>query len=264
MDEVLISIVTINYNHKAGLKNTLNSLANQTCKNFQLIIIDGNSNDGSKEIIANYSDIIDYSISEQDNGIYFAMNKGIKIAKCDFLIFLNSGDKLFSNNSIEKLNLNLLKKDFEDFLNAIIHNDKISHRSPKVFNKKYYKINNLFIPNHQAVIFPKTFYKKNFYETKYKVSSDVEYIFRLAKLHKLRYIDLDFVFFELGLVSNNFSNFSKTLNHLFEALQINMKYQPFKIYLYLYIPLKFISKYFLFNIFKNKFHYITQKFNVFK
>ena len=71
----MVSIITINFNNKSGLIKTLNSIISQTCKEFEWIIIDGGSTDGSKELIENYSEYIDYWVSEPDNGIYHAMNK---------------------------------------------------------------------------------------------------------------------------------------------------------------------------------------------
>jgi glycosyltransferase involved in cell wall biosynthesis len=70
----LISIITINYNNVEGLNRTLHSVVNQTCKEFEYIVIDGGSIDGSKELIEKYSQNIDHWISEPDNGIYNAMN----------------------------------------------------------------------------------------------------------------------------------------------------------------------------------------------
>lgn len=97
----MISIITINFNNKNGLIKTLNSVISQTCKEFEWIIIDGGSTDGSKELLENYSEHITYWVSEPDNGIYHAMNKGIRVAKGDYLQFLNSGDYLANNKTIE-------------------------------------------------------------------------------------------------------------------------------------------------------------------
>lgn len=91
-----LSIITINLNNKDGLKKTLRSIDNQSNKNFEYLVIDGNSSDGSQDLINN-SAFIDIKISEKDSGIYDAMNKGIQLAKGEYLLFLNSGDYL--NNS---------------------------------------------------------------------------------------------------------------------------------------------------------------------
>ena len=94
-----LSIITINYNNKGGLKKTINSVVNQTFNDLEYIIIDGGSSDGSVDIIKEYQNQVDYWVSEKDRGIYNAMNKGINIAKGEYLLFLNSGD-YFCNQSV--------------------------------------------------------------------------------------------------------------------------------------------------------------------
>jgi len=97
-----LSIITINKNNAEGLKKTIESVVNQTFKDYEYIIIDGASSDGSVNIINEYSKYITYSISEPDEGIYYAMNKGVKVAKGEYSLFLNSGDYLSSKFILEK------------------------------------------------------------------------------------------------------------------------------------------------------------------
>ena len=92
------SIISINYNHSDGLRKTIQSVVNQTFTDFEYIIIDGGSEDGSVEVIKDYSDKITYWISERDKGIYNGMNKGIAQAKGTYINFMNSGDVFYSNN----------------------------------------------------------------------------------------------------------------------------------------------------------------------
>lgn len=99
-----ISIITINYNNIEGLRNTLISIANQTDKNFEYIVVDGASNDGSLEVIQEYKDYITTWVSEKDKGVYDAMNKGVKMSSGEYVIFVNSGDKLHSSTVIQNLN----------------------------------------------------------------------------------------------------------------------------------------------------------------
>lgn len=95
----MISIITINYNNASGLNQTIKSVQNQTYKDFEHIIIDGGSTDESKEIIENHSKHFAYWVSEKDNGVYAAMNKGIAVAKGDYVQFLNSGD-VFQDDAV--------------------------------------------------------------------------------------------------------------------------------------------------------------------
>lgn len=86
------SIITINYNNKEGLAHTIKSITNQTFRDFEYIIIDGGSTDGSVDIIQQNADHINYWVSEKDMGVYNAMNKGLAQAHGNYLIFMNSGD----------------------------------------------------------------------------------------------------------------------------------------------------------------------------
>lgn len=97
----MISIITINFNNAVGLGETIKSIANQTYNNIEYIIIDGGSVDNSCEIAKGYEDKISYFVSEPDNGIYHAMNKGIIKSTGDYLLFLNSGDVLANEEVIE-------------------------------------------------------------------------------------------------------------------------------------------------------------------
>ena len=89
-----LSIITVNLNNRDGLQKTIDSVISQTFKDFEWIEIDGGSTDGSKELIEQYAEHFSYWVSEPDKGIYNAMNKGIKVAKGKYLLFLNSGDGL--------------------------------------------------------------------------------------------------------------------------------------------------------------------------
>lgn len=97
-----LSIITINLNNHEGLQKTIDSVVCQTFRDFEWIVIDGGSTDGSRELIEQYADRFAYWVSEPDKGIYNAMNKGIKVAKGEYLQFLNSGDCLFNEFTLEK------------------------------------------------------------------------------------------------------------------------------------------------------------------
>ncbi|MCG9793902.1 glycosyltransferase family 2 protein [Flavobacterium algicola] len=97
-----IAIITINYNNLVGLQTTLNSVAAQTYQDFEHIIIDGGSTDGSADYIKSQAHRFVYWVSETDKGVYHAMNKGIAKASGEYLLFLNSGDHFFNNTVLEK------------------------------------------------------------------------------------------------------------------------------------------------------------------
>jgi glycosyltransferase involved in cell wall biosynthesis len=131
-----LSIITINCNNANDLRQTLASVAEQTFEDFEHIIIDGASNDNSVDIIKNFSHIT-YYISEPDNGIYDAMNKGIKQAKGEYCLFLNSGDYLISQTVLAQVFCNQFEEDI------IFGNPYI--KSSKGDIKKIIKPDNFFI-----------------------------------------------------------------------------------------------------------------------
>lgn len=98
-----ISIITVNFNNLNGLKKTIQSVKKQSYTNYEYIIIDGGSTDGSKKYIEKEQNMISYWISEKDNGIYDGMNKGITHATGEYLLFLNSGDYFVSSETLYKV-----------------------------------------------------------------------------------------------------------------------------------------------------------------
>ena len=98
-----LSIITVCFNNKEGLIDTIQSIKKQSYRDFEFIIIDGGSTDGTLEIITQYKSLFSYWVSEKDNGIYHAMNKGIIQAKGDYCLFLNSGDYLVDENVLSNV-----------------------------------------------------------------------------------------------------------------------------------------------------------------
>ncbi|MES2567370.1 MAG: glycosyltransferase family 2 protein [Bacteroidota bacterium] len=152
-----ISIVTINYNNRLGLKRTIESVLTQSWKDFEYIIIDGKSNDGSEEIIRQHEKEIAYWVSEKDSGIYHAMNKGIKRASGEYLLFLNSGDEFFSSTVLEDQNERINSEDLIYFDILVKDNDK---EFVKTYPEKL-SINYLF---RDTLPHPATFIKRTLFE----------------------------------------------------------------------------------------------------
>lgn len=98
-----ISVITINLNNIQGLQATIRSVKSQSFHDYEWIVIDGGSSDGSKQLIEDNRDYFAYCVSEPDNGIYNAMNKGIAQAKGEYVLFLNSGDELASDNVLTEV-----------------------------------------------------------------------------------------------------------------------------------------------------------------
>ena len=94
-----VSVITVNYNNLKGLERTISSVLSQSFSDFEYIIVDGGSTDGSKEYIESKQEYINQWVSEKDHGVYNAMNKAIRMAQGEYCIFMNSGDHFFSSQS---------------------------------------------------------------------------------------------------------------------------------------------------------------------
>ena len=182
-DNPLITIITVVYNNEKFLEESILSLHKQNYDNYEHIIIDGGSTDGTLDIIKKYENKIDYWCSEKDKGIYDAFNKGMQLAKGEYLGFLNSDD-YFSNNTLEILsNYIKINPKIDFFFGAVKKHWGILH------GYKPYKIywSWGFYSSHSTGFFIKTEAAKRvgFYNLKYKYSSDYDYFFRMIVKKKL-------------------------------------------------------------------------------
>jgi glycosyltransferase involved in cell wall biosynthesis len=125
-----LSIITINYNNAVGLEKTIKSVISQSFKDFEYIIIDGGSTDGSVEVVDQFRNEIDSFVSEKDDGIYHALNKGIAKATCEYLMFLNSGDYLADDTILRELMPLTGKYD-------IVYGNLLVETASKTWLKKY-------------------------------------------------------------------------------------------------------------------------------
>lgn len=125
------SIITINYNNHDGLRNTIESVTSQSYQDFEFIIIDGGSNDGSRELIEKYADHITYWVSEPDKGIYNAMNKGIKASHGDYLNFMNSGDTFYDSETLVSIEKEL--ENYDIIVGKEFHQNPITGESATTY-----------------------------------------------------------------------------------------------------------------------------------
>jgi len=187
-----LSIITINYNNTKGLDKTLQSVINQNSQDFEYVVVDGNSSDDSKKIIDSHKNYIDKSISEPDSGVYNAMNKGIRMASGDYLLFLNSGDQLADQNVIAKILPSL--KNNEDIIygNLIYSLNEVPQTlftPPKNIDLTYFL--NSFLPHPSSFIKKSLFQKIGFYNEKFKIISDWEFFLRAIVINKASYLHID-------------------------------------------------------------------------
>lgn len=169
--KTILSIITINYNNLGGLMATVCSIKNQTWQEFEYIVIDGGSTDGSKEFLETEKEFIDFWLSEKDSGIYNAMNKGINAAKGEYLLFLNSGDHLF-NEKVLGNNYNFLKEKDLIYFNLQMVRDGVSGiaKSPAklVFSDLYASS----LPHPATFIKKELFNTVGLYDEDLRISSD--------------------------------------------------------------------------------------------
>lgn len=170
-----LTIITVNYNNAAGLAKTFESVNNQIWNEFEYIVIDGGSSDGSKQLIID-NPRIDYWVSEQDTGVYNAMNKGIKAASGDYILFLNSGDYLYNNAVLENVH-NLFDGSTSVFYGNTIYVNDAGYRqekySPAKLTFSFFLHDGL---NHQASFIKRSLFFKYFlYNEDYKIFADWEF-----------------------------------------------------------------------------------------
>ncbi len=177
-----ISIITVTKNSEKFLVENINSLKNQSYKNFEHIIIDGKSTDKTLEIIKKHEDKIDYWVSESDNGLYDAMNKGIKVSTGDIIGILNSDDIYFSD-TLKLVNRYFSEQENLDFLFGTVEKHKLMHG----YYPDRIKWTFGFYTTHSVGFFIKksSQMKVGFYDTRYKYSADYDLFYKMIVKKKM-------------------------------------------------------------------------------
>ncbi len=185
----LVSVITVVKNDERCLEQTIKSVINQTYKNIEYIIIDGGSTDDTLNIIQKYENKIDYWISESDEGIYDAMNKGINLARGEWLNFMNSGDRFYEKNTVERIFLK--KNDNVDFIYGdckIVYNPKFSRIQKAGETKNLWKG---MIFSHQSLFTRNDVFKKYRFNVNNKIAAEFELIYK-CHIGKSKFYHLHF------------------------------------------------------------------------
>lgn len=238
------SIITVTYNAAAFLEDTIQSVITQTYKNVEYIIIDGGSNDKTLEIANKYKEHIHYISSEPDKGLYDAMNKGIKIATGDYLCFLNAGDELHEDDTLQLMVHSITEKELPDVLygeTAIV--DEEGHflrmrrlAAPEELNWKSFKKG--MVVCHQAFFARRTLVP--LYDLNYRFSADFDWCIKIMKkstiLHNTHLTLIDYL--SEGVTTHNhkaslkerfrimckhYGYVSTILNHLWFVMRLFLK-----------------------------------------
>jgi len=213
MNKPLISIITVVYNSKNMLENTIQSVSNQHFKSFEYIIVDGSSTDGTVDIIKQYETNFSRWISEKDTGIYNAMNKGVGLSNGEWVFFLNAGDVFVNENVLENIS-----KFLENNVNDSSSIERVGERYDVVYGDilKYDKSGKLFVKKstppgdkhkmyfcHQSVFCRTTICREIPFDEKYPMSADFKF-FKLAFLKGFRFkqTDLPITIFDTTGISN--------------------------------------------------------------
>ena len=221
-----ISIITINYNNLVGLKKTIESVVNQTWQEFEYLVIDGGSTDGSVAYLEHNKDLFAYWISESDKGVYHAMNKGIAKASGEYLLFLNSGDHLYNKRVLEYNHKFISEKDIIYFnLEVIESAKKYIKEYPDILSFSYFVEDTL--PHPATFINKMAFERTNLYKEEFKIVSDWKFFIDGVCKFNLSYKRINAVLstFYIGGMSSDPINRSVKFNEIQQVL--NNDYLPY-------------------------------------
>ena len=248
-----VSIITVCFNQKNNISETIESVLSQNYNNIEYILVDGSSSDGSLEIINDYSSNIDCLISAPDNGVYNAINKGLLKVTGDIVGLLHAGDLFYDNNVISNL-VSCFKQEDSDLIYG--HSVVYSEDSKKIIRKNVspkYKDNLMkfgWFPSHQSIYLKSSVFDRcGYFNEDYKIAADYEFLLRALIVHKLKAkrLDMFLLKFHLGGVSSK--NIMSVVESNYECFMA-WKQNNLKIAFYT-LPLKITRK-----IFQTIFHFL--------
>jgi glycosyltransferase involved in cell wall biosynthesis len=200
---IKVSIITVCRDEAESIRETIESVLGQDCKDFEYIVIDGASTDGTAGIIRSYANRFSYWVSEPDHGIYEAMNKGIRRSKGEYLLFLNGGDILVSPNVLTK---SFAVESGEDILYGDIY--KADSGDRKLCSLAGYSASAFFmfthtLPHQASFIKRKLFEDIGLYDESYRIMGDYEFFKRaiVGNRASIRYLGFPVCVFDLGGIS---------------------------------------------------------------
>jgi glycosyltransferase involved in cell wall biosynthesis len=205
-----ISIISANLNNAEGLRRTIKSTERQAFDDYEYLIIDGGSTDGSLDVIKEYSKKITFWSSESDHGVYDALNKGIKIANGEWVIFMNSGDVFINDSVLRQIFFNEIDTNSQIIYgNTVVKGNNNKIKPPAKINKGFFFFDTIC---HQSIFFKRTIFDLiGSHNLNYKIVSDREFLLR-AFINNLTftYRDIDVCLWETeGLSSKNINLMNK-------------------------------------------------------
>jgi glycosyltransferase involved in cell wall biosynthesis len=181
----VLTVITVVYNNVKDIERTMLSVLGQTYPAIEYIVIDGKSTDGTLQVAEKYQDKLAKLISENDKGIYDAMNKGITAATGDYIIFMNSGDVFYSNDTVAQVfasgdDADIYYGETEMMDEEGNNLGRRRHGAPKNFSWRSFKYGMSI--SHQAIYIKRPLVEP--YDPKYQLSADIDWILRAAKKAK--------------------------------------------------------------------------------
>ena len=196
-----LSIITVNYNDAMGLERTIKSVISQSFHDYEFIIIDGGSTDGSVDVIKKYEGYIDYWVSEKDGGIYPGMNKGLRKASVEYLNFMNGGDCYHSEDVLEKIFA--LETDADIITGAHAENGIRNVGEGGVTMLDLYK----WAIDHQASFIRREVALRHPYDEKYRIVSDWKFFIEALVLDNCSFYFTDTVVVDVDMDGISNTNF---------------------------------------------------------
>jgi len=228
--EPLISIITVVYNNVDNIKSAIESVINQNSKNYEYIIIDGKSDDGTLEIINQYYKTGDISlvISEKDKGIFDALNKGIQNSNGKYIGFLHSDDIFATNSAIHEITNVIINNDPDAVYGDLTYVKKndlskvVRYWKSSTFKKAKLKWG--WMPPHPTFYLKKRFYNKyGLHDTNLSVNADYDLMIRMLKIKNFNaiYLPVEIIKMRLGGNSNKVSNLLTKLLEDYKVIKAN-------------------------------------------
>lgn len=207
-----VSIITVCFNAEETIEETIKNVLDQTYEDIEYIVIDGQSTDCTISIVKRYEDNISVFVSERDNGVYDAMNKGVSLATGDIIFFLNSGDLFYDNHVVRNI-VDCFRQNEVDMVYGdviMIDPDKTAARI-----QSYEPADKIFFFEsticHQAVFVKRALFKEHgLFDTSYTICADYEWLLRVMFCHRAKRMRCNLIIsvYQLGGISSNPKNYN--------------------------------------------------------
>jgi glycosyltransferase involved in cell wall biosynthesis len=249
MKDLLVSVITVCRNSAGTIKDTIRSVLDQSYRNIEYIVIDGSSTDGTIDIIKSFGSRISKFVSESDNGMYDAINKGIKISSGEIVGIVNSDDFFYDNKVIELVAESFKEPELEAvfgdavFVNPLNTKKKVRYYSSRNFNPGRFRFG--YMPAHPSFYVRRVLFESlGYYKVNYTIAADFELLARFLYVNKIKYkyLAIPFVTMRMGGISNKnvFSNLTLNKEIARACMENEIKTNILNIYL------KYFTKFFEF------------------